>query len=77
MTIHDSAIRRMTNEGMVGLAVETIRRAITDTETEIAESRNDIALERARIDEDELYVRSLEERLTALRARLQQLEATS
>ena len=75
MTIHESAIRRMQDQGMVSLAAETIRRAIADTEKELAESRKDVTAELARIREDELYVAQLEQRLGALRSRLRQLEA--
>jgi len=74
MTMHQSAIDRMKREGMTQLAAEVITRAIDDREEEIAASRTDIAGERDRLDQDELYVAQLEKEVAALRARLQQLQ---
>jgi len=75
MTIHQSAIDRMKREGMTQLAAEAVRHAIDDRTSELAASREDIALHGAR-DGDEAYVARLEQELTALQARLAQLEAS-
>jgi len=75
MTMHQSAIDRMKREGMVNLAAETVRHAIDDRTSELADTRADIALHGAR-DGDEAYVGRLERELTELRARLAQLEAS-
>jgi len=76
VTMHESAISRMQKEGMTELAAESIRHALGDLDDEAAESLKDITAQKARIQEDELYLAGLDRRRNELRARLAQLEAS-